>query len=400
MFFSRWLDYWSRNPATRPARIGRKSPRSGLRSSLEALDERAVPHAGWSFAPENALNAPWALFASSAAGSSTDTSDAAVTTQLKVIARADTYAGQEARITVVALDADGHPVRNYTGTIALTSSDADATLPENYTFTTDDRGRATFTVKLATVGEQTITATDTTTGTIVGSATINVEAAPVATHLFVVTERDVYTGTVTRVAVAALDASNRVVPTYTGTVSLTSSDTGETLPEAYTFTSSDRGVHVFEITPSAAGDQTITATDTADATVTGNVSTTVEAAPVVTRIAVISKPATTTGTATQVYVVALDDSNHVVRNYTGTVTVTSSDTAAVLPATYTFTAEDRGVKALDVTLNTTGSQTVTVTDTADSTLTASTTISVADASTQDMDFPPMRFQGMRPHRRF
>ena len=48
--------------------------------------------------------------------------------------------------------------------------------------------------------------------------------------------------------------------------------------------------------------------------------------------------------------------------YTGTVHFTSSDSAAVLPADYTFTLADAGFHHFVATLNTSGSQTVTVTD--------------------------------------
>lgn len=398
MFLTRWLNYKTRNPA-RPDRAKTQRPTSGFRPGLESLDERAVPAAsGFDFGSLNALNGPWALFGS--LNSSSSSSSSAVATELKVVAHSETYAGNEIQVTVVAVDANGRPVRDYTGTVALTSSDTAATLPASYTFTAADHGRHTFTVTLATTGDQTITATDSATSTIMGSASVKVDAAQVATHFFVLTERDVYTGTVTKVAVAALDATNHLVKGYTGTVSLTSTDTGATLPASYTFTSSDRGVHVFEFTPSATGDQTITATDTSNATVVGSVSTTVQAAQKVSKLVIIERPAAVAGQATNIYVVAVDDTNHIVRNYTGTVSITSSDTAATLPASYTFTAEDRGVKALSVTLNTTGSQTVTATDAADSTLTATATVQVVTAGSEFDGFFGGGFLGGRPHHRF
>lgn len=50
-------------------------------------------------------------------------------------------------------------------------------------------------------------------------------------------------------------------------------------------------------------------------------------------------------------------------NYRGTVHFTSSDSAAVLPADYTFTFADAGVHNFIVTLNTTGAQSITISDT-------------------------------------
>jgi len=83
--------------------------------------------------------------------------------------------GKPARVRVVALDAAGHAVPTYTGTIAFTSSDAKAALPSPYTFTADDYGRHTFRVIFHTAGSQTVTATDTTTQSITGSATTTVQ---------------------------------------------------------------------------------------------------------------------------------------------------------------------------------------------------------------------------------
>ena len=59
----------------------------------------------------------------------------------------------------------------YLGTVHFTSSDSQAVLPSNYTFVAADDGAHTFTtVVLKTAGSQSITATDTTTSSITGSA--------------------------------------------------------------------------------------------------------------------------------------------------------------------------------------------------------------------------------------
>src|SRR5205823_5334175 len=47
-------------------------------------------------------------------------------------------------ITVAALDADGNPATGYTGTIHFRSSDGQASLPADYTFTAADTGVHTF----------------------------------------------------------------------------------------------------------------------------------------------------------------------------------------------------------------------------------------------------------------
>ena len=64
----------------------------------------------------------------------------------------------------------------------------------------------------------------------------------------------------------ALDATNAVVTGYTGTVHFTSSDTQAVLPANSTLTN---GTGTFSVTLKTAGAQTITATDTVTATITG-----------------------------------------------------------------------------------------------------------------------------------
>src|SRR4029077_20663886 len=95
-----------------------------------------------------------------------------------------TTAGSAIDVTVTALDQFGNTDTNYVGTAHFTSSDALATLPSNYTFTSGtgpsfDNGTHTFTgeTTLRTGGNQTITAPDTVTATITGTATVLVNKA-------------------------------------------------------------------------------------------------------------------------------------------------------------------------------------------------------------------------------
>ena len=80
------------------------------------------------------------------------------------------------------------------------------------------------------------------------------------------------------------------------------------------------------------------------------------------------------GVSTQVLVVALDASNHVVKNFTGTIAFTSSDASAILPAAHAFTATDHAVHVFSTTFETTGTWTITVKDTDFSTITGSVPI--------------------------
>jgi hypothetical protein len=71
---------------------------------------------------------------------------------------------------------------------------------------------------------------------------------------------------------------------------------------------------------------------------------------------------TTAGVAGTITVTARDTSNNIATGYRGTVHFTSSDSKAVLPADYTFTATDQGVHTFSVTLKTAGRQSLTATD--------------------------------------
>jgi hypothetical protein len=95
--------------------------------------------------------------------------------QLKVIPAAPTIAaGSSFTVTVQARDYSNAPSFEYTGTAHFTSSDPQAVLPADYTFTAADSGAHNFTVTLKTSGRQSITVTDTRKSSLTGqAATLN-----------------------------------------------------------------------------------------------------------------------------------------------------------------------------------------------------------------------------------
>lgn len=105
----------------------------------------------------------------------------------------------------------------------------------------------------------------------------------------------------------------------------------------------------------------LSASDSA-ATTTSDVTVTVNPGPATTlNVAGLTSPRTA-GTAGNITVTARDANGNTATGYTGTVQVGSSDGGATLPANYTFTAGDAGVRSFAVTLNTVGTQSITVTD--------------------------------------
>jgi hypothetical protein len=103
------------------------------------------------------------------------------------IAPATATAGTPFDLTMKAVDPFGQTALGYRGTAQFTSSDpltVPLDLPGNYTFTSADAGQHTFTdgITLKTAGDQTVTAADTGTGSLIGSATVTVSPAA-ADHL-------------------------------------------------------------------------------------------------------------------------------------------------------------------------------------------------------------------------
>ena len=70
----------------------------------------------------------------------------------------------------------------------------------------------------------------------------------------------------------------------------------------------------------------------------------------------------------------------IVTSYTGTVTFSSTDPKAVLPANYTYTSTDAGTHVFPITLETAGAQSVTVVDTSNANITGAESTSVTAAA--------------------
>ena len=90
---------------------------------------------------------------------------------------------------------------------------------------------------------------------------------PSATHLSVTAPSNVTAGTAFNFTVTALDASNGVVVSYSGTIEFESSDTQAMLPSPSKLTN---GTGTFSAILKTTGNETITAIDTATATNTGH----------------------------------------------------------------------------------------------------------------------------------
>jgi photosystem II stability/assembly factor-like uncharacterized protein len=139
-------------------------------------------------------------------------------THLTLTAQASATAGSPFSVTLTGLDALGNQSTAYTGTVHFTSTDSGSglVLPGNYTFGATDYGTHTFTngVTLVTVGNQTITATDTISSSVKGSATVTVGPAS-ASHFSVVLPNGATAGSAFNFTVTALDPYGNTATGYT-----------------------------------------------------------------------------------------------------------------------------------------------------------------------------------------
>jgi parallel beta-helix repeat protein len=276
-----------------------------------------------------------------------------------------TTVGAANDLTLTALDPYNNVATGYTGTATFTSSDVAASLPADYTFTLAAAGMKDFTITLNTIDSSAwIRATDADDGFFKSKTGIDVtEAAPA----FEVTSYPSPTtaGVSNDFLVTAVDLLGNQIPNYTGTVTFTSTDPIAALPADYTFTLADGGDRTFSATFKTAALQSLTVTDV-DTDGSGTQSDIDVLPTVLKRFDVSGYPSpTVVGVEHDFDVTAEDTYGNVVTAYTGTVTFTSSDPIAALPADYTFTAGDAGTKTFQATLFTTGqNRSITTTDTA------------------------------------
>jgi hypothetical protein len=202
------------------------------------------------------------------AGSTTVNVQPGPLTHFSVAAPAGATAGSPFSFTVTALDAFSNVATTYIGTVQLTSSDGQATLPPSYRFTSGtggDDGVHTFTgVTLRTAGARTINVADTPTTSATGGASVAVSPGAAAAFDIAGVPSSITSGQAFSLTLTVRDAYGNVVPSFTGTVTFASSDKKAVLPANYTFKAADQGVHTFSVILKSAGTQSITLAEVGD----------------------------------------------------------------------------------------------------------------------------------------
>src|SRR5262249_55897566 len=152
-------------------------------------------------------------------------------------------------LTVTARDPYGNTATGYAGTVHLGSSDGQASLPGDYTFTASDAGSHTFSATLLTAGTQALTATDAASSSLTGAqAAITVSPAAASPLVVQGSASAAAAGPRGGVTVRAEAPYGNTATGYAGTVPLGSSDGQAGLPGDYPFPASDAGRHTFSVT--------------------------------------------------------------------------------------------------------------------------------------------------------
>jgi hypothetical protein len=160
--------------------------------------------------------------------------------------------------------------------------------------------------------------------------------------------------------VAATDSSGTLDSSFVGSVTTTSTDPHAMLPGPYTYTTGtgtgsgyDNGQHTFSVTFATPGVWTVSFSSPG---LTGITSTGIDVTQSKLVVTLQSATTTTAGSAVSITVQAQDSTGVPLTNFTGTVSLTSTDPHAVLPGSYAYTNADSGTHAFSVTLVTAGTQ--------------------------------------------
>ena len=285
--------------------------------------------------------------------------------------------GASANVTIAAKDVFENTVTDYAGKISFASTDPNALLPPDYTFTPTDSGIQTFAdgVTLFSVGEQSVTVVDLDDNSVSGTQS-GITVIPGGASYFVLAgiSSPATVGQTNNITVTAYDAGDNIAVGYNGSIGFTSIDPKAILPPDYKFTAEDKGVHTFPggVTMMTVGIQALEVKDLAQETLKGGQSeiTVVHGPHHHLMVSAIADPLVA-GATSDLTVTAQDLGDNVAVDYGGTVAFVSSDPKAILPQQYTFTPQDGGVHTFagGVKFRTQGEKTVVAIDVNTATIT-------------------------------
>lgn len=277
-------------------------------------------------------------------------------------------AGTASTVTLGAKDAYNNAATAYSGTVHFATADARAVLPANYTFVGADNGSKTFSggVTLKTAGSQTVAVTD-QANSLAATQTATVTPGSAAALALTGLPASAVAGASASATLTVQDNYGNSVTSYAGQIHFSATDSQASLPGDYTFLVADGGVKTFSgIVLKTAGSQTVTVADSLGALKSTSQITAISAG-VANRLtlgfaATLSAATIVAGTPLSPVVAISDAYGNTVAGYTGTLSFTSTDPQATLPANTGLTAADNGSKTFTggVILRTAGAQTLSV----------------------------------------
>jgi len=169
-------------------------------------------------------------------------------------------AGDALPLRVTLLDPFGNVDTAYAGTLAFTSADTRATLPANYTFVSGDQGAHGFSVRFGTPGSEAVTVNDTASFITCTSGATTLSPGRASQFVISAMPSQAIAGAEQSFSATAQDSYGNLATTYSGPVTLSSTDPSATFPTSGAFSN---GVATFGVAFQTVGGQTVVVTDTA-----------------------------------------------------------------------------------------------------------------------------------------
>ncbi len=273
-------------------------------------------------------------------------------------------AGSTETLNVSVKDGTGNTITDYTGTVGFSSTDKQAGLPANYTFTSGDSGTHDFTITLKTAAIQSITVTDIASGSITGGVSgINViVAAPYQVRVeneangsgVVVPGNNLPSGTTLTMYAISRDRYGNFIATIPATWSLPLKNGG--VDNGDLQSSGDAKSAVF--TSRKLGACSIRAN------VPGLVSVDTNTLYVIGIVKVTPWPLEGRAGTPIAFTVSITDTNQQpITSYDGTLHFNCDDKRHNIPSDYTYGINDKGIHTFSATFICAGSSSVNIRDT-------------------------------------
>jgi hypothetical protein len=295
-----------------------------------------------------------------------------------------------ATLTITVKDRFNNTVTDYAGTLHIVLTDGAAPVVTDVHFTPALQGVAQVPIVFFTDGPQSILITDTANATLSTSTVAQVKNGGATAYSLSTLPVSAVAGEPLALTITAVDKHGNVVKDYGGAAHVSSTDPSDRLPADGGFI---RGVRTVSLAFVTAVQHLATVREVA-----GTIAANTNPVDVVSGDATdltVTGAATVAGSAAQTDVTVLDTYGNTVKSFGGTVSFTSTDPQASLPAPFTFTAADAGRRSFPVTLKTAGVQSVTAADAAHS-LTGTGGFTVAPANATNctvLDLPGIAAAG-------